>query len=157
MEFLADNHPRIVHFAVALLFLYPFLEVSDVLLKKEFLLKTAHLILSLGVLAALGGVLTGNQAHQVAMVWEDKGAIMPFKAINEHSFWANLTVWYFVALLVLRTFFVIKKKYIGYFRLIFVVLSLAGLLLVYQTGNRGGKLVYKYGVGTELKKLELEK
>jgi uncharacterized membrane protein len=156
MEFLAENHPRIVHFAVALLFLYPLLEVSGVLLKKDFLQKAAHLILLFGVLAAVGGVLTGNQAHEVAMAWEDKGAMIPFKAINEHSFWANFTVWYFSALLVIRTFFVIKKKFIGKFRLIFVILSLAGLYLVYQTGDHGGKLVYKYGVGTELKKQEME-
>jgi uncharacterized membrane protein len=157
MEFLAGNHPRIVHFAIALLFLYPFLELIGVIFKRDFFSKAAHLILFFGVLAALGGVLTGNQAHEVAMQWEDKGAMMPFKAINEHSWWANFTLWYFAGLLAIRTFFVIKKKFIGYFRYIFAVLALAGVFLVYETGDHGGKLVYKYGVGTELKKMELEK
>jgi uncharacterized membrane protein len=156
MEFLAENHPRIVHFAIALLFLYPFLEFIGVIFKREFFSKAAHLILAFGVLAALGAVLTGNQAHEVAMAWEEKGAIMPFKAINEHSSWANITLWYFAALLVLRTFFVIKKKFIGYFQYIFVVLAFVGVYLVFETGDHGGKLVYKHGVGTELKKMEME-
>ncbi|MFO7446820.1 MAG: DUF2231 domain-containing protein [Ignavibacteriaceae bacterium] len=156
MEFLAENHPRIVHFAVALLFIYPLLELIGVLFKRDFFSKAAYLLLSFGVLAALGAVLTGEQAHEVAMIWEEKGAIMPFKAINEHRDWANITLWYFAGVLVLRTFFVIRKKFIGYIRYIFVVLALIGVYFVFETGDHGGQLVYKHGVGTELKKLEFE-
>lgn len=156
MEFLAENHPRVVHFAIALLFVYPFLELAGVVFKREFFSKAAHLILFLGVLGALAAVLTGNQAFEVAMDWEDKGAIMPFKAINEHIDWATTTVWYFGVLLVIRTFLVLKKKFSGVIQYAVIVIALAGTYLIYQTGEHGGALVYKHGVGTDLKKMELE-
>ncbi|SRR5690606_6621764 len=156
MEFLAEFHPRVVHFAIALLFVYPFLELAGAVSKRDFFSKTAHLILFLGVLGALAAVLTGNQAFAVASQWEEQGAIIPFKAINEHIDWATITAWYFGILLVIRTFLVLKKKFTGVIKFAVVVLALAGAYFVYETGDHGGALVYKHGVGTELKKMEIE-
>jgi uncharacterized membrane protein len=59
-------------------------------------------------------------------------------------------LWYFSALLVLRTIFTLRKKFSGKIKLIIVLLALIGGLLVYQTGELGGNLVYKYGIGTKL-------
>jgi uncharacterized membrane protein len=156
MEFLAEFHPRIVHFPIALLLLYVLLEIIGVVFKKDFFSKSAHLVLFLGVLAAIAAVLTGNQAENVASSWEEKGAIIQFGQISEHENYANITLWYFAALLVLRTFITIKKKFTGYFTYIFAVLAIIGAYFVYETGDHGGNLVYKYGIGTELKKAEIE-
>jgi uncharacterized membrane protein len=155
MEFLADNHPRVIHFAIAFISIYPLFELLALLFKKEYLDKAAHLILFIAVLSAVGAVLTGNQAEEVASLWEEHGAIIPFGEINEHSEYANITLWFFTAILLLRTLFVIRKKYSGAFRYIIVVLAFVGLYFVYETAEHGGNLVYKHGVGTELIKPEI--
>jgi uncharacterized membrane protein len=156
MELLAQFHPKVVHFAIALLSTYVLLEAIGVLFKKDFFLKAAHLILLLGVLGAVAAVLTGNQAEEVAELWEEKGAIIPFGSINEHKDYANITLWYFAVLLVIRTVLVLKKKFTGYFKYAILVLAIVGAYFVYETGEHGGELVYKHGVGTELKKMEIE-
>jgi uncharacterized membrane protein len=154
MEFLAENHPRVVHFAVAFLTAYPFFELLALIFRKEYLEKSAHIILFIAVLSALGAVLTGNQAEVVAHEWEEMGAIIPFNTIHEHSDYANLTLWYFTAILLFRTLLVIKKKFYGWIRYLVILLAFVGMYFIYQTGEYGGRLVYKYGVGTELKKQE---
>jgi uncharacterized membrane protein len=156
MEFLADNHPRVIHFAIAFLFVYPLFELMALVFKKEYLDKSAHLILFIAVLSAIGAVLTGNQAEKVAFLWEEQGAIIPFGLLNEHREYANITLWYFTALLLFRTLLVTQKKFSSTFRYVIVILAFIGTYFVYQTGEYGGELVYKHGVGTELKKQEIE-
>jgi len=157
MEFLAQLHPKIVHFPVALLSVYVLLELIGVIFRKDFFSKTAHLILFLGVLAALAAVLTGNQAEDVAHQWAKLGANINLDAIETHSTYANISLWYFAALLVLRTFLVIKKKFNGSVKYFIAVLSIVGFFFIFQTGLYGGKLVYDYGIGTQLKKTEIKK
>jgi len=156
MEFLAGLHPKLVHFPIVLLLCYVVLEVIAAFSKKEVFSKAAHITLFLGVVMTLLAVLTGHQAEEVASKWDDAGAIIPFKAIGEHEDFANLTLWYFVALLVIRTVLVLKKKFTTNIKYIFVVLALVGTYFVYQVGEHGGKLVYKYGVGTDLKNPEIK-
>jgi len=149
-------HPRFVHFPIALLSTYVLFEIIGVVFKKEFFSKAAHLILFLGVLGALAAVLTGNRAEEVAeKLFDEKDIIMPFGSISDHENWATITIWYFAGVLVLRTFFVLKKSFKGIFQYIFIVFAIVGMYFVYQTGEHGAKLVYglkeKGGVGTELK------
>ena len=72
MEFLAGLHPQIVHFPIALLILYSIFEILGILLKKDFLQKSAYLLLGLGVLVSVAAVLTGNQAGASAELISDK-------------------------------------------------------------------------------------
>lgn len=157
MDFLAQLHPKIVHFSIALLSLYVFLEVIGILLKKDFFSKAAHLILFFGVISALIAVLTGNQAEDVAHAWSKLGANINLGAIETHSNYANITLWYFTGLLILRTFLIIKKKFISTIKYLIAVLAIIGFFFIYQTGHYGGKLVYEYGIGTQLKKMEIKK
>ncbi len=155
MEFLAQIHPEAVHFPIAFLLAYVLFEILGIILKKEFLSKTAHLFLLLGVLGLIAAVLTGNQAKDIAHKLSKKGESISFKAINEHEDYANITLWFFAALLVLRTMAVIKKRFLGIIKYSFVILSLIGAFLVYETAGHGGTLVYKHGIGTDLKKMEI--
>ncbi len=157
MDFLAGLHPKIVHFPIALLSAYTLFEILGIVLKNEFLSKVAHLFLFLGVLGTLAAVLTGNQAEEVAEALKKQGVVIQLQAISEHSDYANYTVWFFSTLLVYRTFLVLKKKFQGTIKYLFIVLALAGFFLVFETGEHGGKLVYKYGIGTDLKKMEITK
>lgn len=150
MEFLAGLHPRLVHFPVTLFILYFFLESFGILLKKEYLTKTAYIILITGVVTALGAVLTGNQAQDVAkqILKSNYGNVSPF--IDLHEEFATITLWYFFTILVLRTYLMLKKKFSGNLKYVFIPLSLFGCYLIYVTGVYGGNLVFKYGIGTHL-------
>ncbi len=154
MEIQSYLHPEIVHFPIALFIIYALLEIIGAVFKKDFFSKTAHLILFLGLLGAVAAVLTGNSAQQAAQELSKAGASVPLSAIGNHEDYANFTMWYFAGLLVLRTFVVLRKKFAGSITYLFVILSLVGVFLVYQTAMLGGKLVFKYGVGTELIKID---
>lgn len=157
MDFFAHLHPEIVHFPIAFFLIYALLELIGTVLRKEFFSKAAHLFLFLGVLGAVAAVFTGNSAESAAGLLAKKSVSIPKGAIGEHENYATLTMWYFTGLLVFRTMYVLKKKFAGKIKYIFVILSLAGALLVFKTGQLGGRLVYKYGVGTDLIKSEVKK
>jgi uncharacterized membrane protein len=145
MEFLAQFHPKIIHFPIAFLLVYLLLEIIGAIFKKDFFSKTAHLFLLFGVLGALAAVLTGNQAENAFEGWNKTTSAM----LEVHQTYANITLWFFTALLVLRTFLVLRKKFNNLFRYIFCVLAIAGNYFVYQTGERGGQMVFQHGVGTK--------
>lgn len=147
MEFLSDLHSQIVHFPIALLAVYSFLEILGILLKNIFLQKTAHLLLAIGVITAIAAVLTGNQAAELANI---KVSANLEVLIEEHETFATITLWYFFATLVLRTYLILKKKFNGVYKYLFIPIVLVGIYFLYQTGNHGGKLVYNYGIGTEV-------
>jgi uncharacterized membrane protein len=156
MEFFADLHPKVVHFPIAFLIIYAAFEAVGAIFKKDFFSKAAHLFLLLGVIGLVAALLTGERAEAMAEELEDLGALIPFRAINEHKDWANITIWYFTGLLIVRSVVVIKKKFIGAFQYIFVVLAFVGVFFIYETAEHGGILVYKYGVGTDLLKETIE-
>ena len=146
MEFLAELHPKVVHFPIALLITYVILELIGIVSRKEFYQKAAHLLLFLGVIGALFAVLTGNQAFTAYQYWNDSSS----ELFNDHQTFANLTVWYFTGMLVFRTYLVVKKKFSSSYRYIILALALFGCYLIYQTAEYGGDLIKKFGVGTEL-------
>jgi uncharacterized membrane protein len=152
MEFLAEFHPRVVHFPIALLLTYVLFEVLGAVTKRDFLLKSAHLILLLGVIAAFVAAQTGERAEMAFDYWNKEASAL----MEVHEQYANITVWYFTALLVIRTFLVFKKKFTNVFRYSFMVLALIGAYFVYQTGDHGGRMVYEHGIGTEYKKKVME-
>lgn len=152
MEFLAELHPKVIHFPIALLLTYVLLEFIGIIFKREFYQKTAHLLLLLGVIGSFFAVLTGNQAFTVYEYWNKQSSAL----FNNHQTFANLTVWYFTGILVLRTYLVVKKKFSTSFKYIMIALALFGGYLVYQTSEYGGELVNKFGIGTQLKINQLE-
>jgi len=154
METLADFHPMIVHFPIVLFILYFLFESSGIILDKEYLSKSALIILGIGVLAAVNGVLTGNQAAELIDVMNLHSQI-PEELIEEHEEWATITLWFYSFVLALRVYISSKNKFTGKLRYIFIALSLIGCYLIYETAEHGGKLVYKYGAGTELIKNEI--
>ncbi|HRI48485.1 MAG TPA: hypothetical protein PK559_15370 [Ignavibacteriaceae bacterium] len=152
MEFLAELHPKVVHFPIALLMTYTLFEIIGTLFKKEVFTKSAYFLLLLGVIGAIVAAQTGEQAESVFENWTSASGNL----LEEHEKYANITIWYFAILLVLRTLFVIyvdvKKKFIeksAVLKFVFVLLALLGCYFVYLTGEYGGKMVYDHGVGTK--------
>lgn len=149
MESLSQLHPWVVHYPIALFVIYALLETIGALFKKDFFSKSALLILFLGMLGAVAAVLTGNSAEAVVQHMNNIKVLVPIDAVSDHVDYANFTLWYFAGILVLRTFIVLNKKFFGGIQYIFVILSLIGVFLVFKTGEYGGRLVYKFGAGTE--------
>jgi len=145
-NFLAEIHPRVVHFPIALLTTYSILEIVGVLFKNEFISKTALLILCLAVATSLLAVLTGNQAANNFTFWTEKSSAL----LNDHQTFATFLLWFSAIVCGLRFYFIIKKKFYGIVQYIFLIFSLVILFLVYQTGTHGGDLVKRFGIGTEL-------
>jgi uncharacterized membrane protein len=138
MEFFASLHHKIIHFPIALLFIYPFLELMSLFIKKEFFSFTSLVILSLGVVASLFAVLTGNQAFN-----EIKNLSPEIKLLFEtHQSYANITVWFFTAILFTRIYLQLKKRYNGMLKIILVIVSFLGCYFIYQTGEYGGKTAH---------------
>lgn len=136
MEFLASIHPKVVHFPIAFLMFYPLMELCFLFTGKDFFSKAAMLFLTIGVVGSFFAVLSGNQAFEFVKNWNDEGK----KVFSEHQTFANLTVWYFSFLLVVRYFLFIKKKLNRTIISVIFILSLIGGYFVYQAGNYGGRL-----------------
>jgi uncharacterized membrane protein len=145
MEYLAQFHPKIIHFPIAFLLVYVLLELIGASFKKDFFSKTAHLFLLFGVLGAVAAVLTGNQAEDAFEGWNKTTHAI----LETHQTFANITLWYFTGLLVIRTFLVLKKKFNYTFKYLFIALAFIGAYFVYQTGEHGGQMVFQHGVGTQ--------
>lgn len=149
MEFLAQLHPRIIHFPIALFILYFLFETSGVLLKKEFLIKSALIVLILAIFFSVLSVLTGNQAYEIVKQRQTDAALYK-DLIEQHELFATITLWYFFFVMFLRIYFLVKRKFVGKLNYLFILLGLIGSILIFLTGSYGGDLVFKYGIGTKL-------
>ena len=145
-NFLAEIHPKVVHFPVALLTTYSILEIIGIVFNKEFITKSAFLVLCLGVVTSLFAVLTGNQAAANFVYWTDDSLAL----LNNHQSSATYLLWTSAIVCGLRIFAVIKKKFVGLIKYVFVILAIVILFIVFKTGSYGGDLVKKYGIGTDV-------
>lgn len=134
MEYLAEIHPKIVHFPIAFLMMYPIIELLFLLTKKEYYSKSALLFLIIGVIGSFFAVLSGNQAFEAL-----KNFTFTKELFYQHQFYANITVWYFTFVLAFRYFLFIKKKLNNKFITLMFLLALLGSYFVYQVGYYGGK------------------
>lgn len=145
INFLAEIHPRVVHFPIALFTTYSILEIIGIAVNKEFISKSAILVLCIGVVTAFFAVLTGNQAVADFKFWTSDSSLK----LSEHQTYATYLLWFTVLVCGLRIFVVAKKKFIGFTKYLFILFALLIIFLVYQTGQHGGDLVKKYGIGTD--------
>lgn len=145
-NFLAEIHPKVVHFPVALLTTYSILEIIGIVFNKEFITKSALLVLCLGVVTSLFAVLTGNQAAANFVYWTDDSLAL----LNNHQSSATYLLWTSAIVCSLRIFAVVKKKYVGLIKYVFAVFAIVILFIVFKTGSYGGDLVKKYGIGTDV-------
>lgn len=148
MEFLSSLHPVFVHFPIAVFLLYIIFEMLGIF--DDNFSKAALVLLLFGVLTGLAAVLTGNQAAEVLLKSSQIGKNIPKELIESHENYATLTLWFFFALAVLRIYLVVKKKFNKKMKIIILFLAILGYIFVFETGERGGKLVYDFGAGTRI-------
>lgn len=158
MEFLASLHPKMVHFAIALLSIYVLFEILYAIFKKDIFNQTAMYLLLFGILGAVASLLTGNQAyHYAEYLFDNYDVKIPLGLMEEHEEFAKITTFWFIGLLIIRFFLNIKNKLNGYLHILVLFFAIVGMYFIYETGEHGGKLVYEHGVGTKLIEKDIPK
>ena len=138
-----DIHPLIAHFPIVLLLIGVVCDAIGILNDRDFFIRAGFLLFSLGALSALPVALTGDSAAEVAQHIDDIAA-----DLDDHDTLGTVTAFLAVALVLIRTHFVLRKKFVGTVRYVYLVFSLVTAGLVCAAGYTGGHLVYHYGAGT---------
>ncbi len=149
MNFLADLHPMVVHFPIVLFIFYSIFQIISTFTENELISKFALICLSIGVISVIGAVLTGHQAEEFAIQKLGESAAAEMEALEAHETYATITAWFFVFVLALKIFWK-KNTSSNLKKIILFFLAVIGIILIYQTGDLGGTLVYKFGIGTKL-------
>ncbi len=142
-EWAPNLHPLIIHFPIVLLVVAVFTSFVEVILAKEWIYRSRISLYILGTLSALVTVLTGRQAAD--------SVSPPFSAeitMSKHSDMGHYTLYFFIAL-TLAQLLVLRygKSNKIVVKILLLIAGMGGLILLFQTGDLGAKLVYKYGVG----------
>ena len=87
---LASLHQKIIHFPIAFLAIYPFIELAGLIRKSEFIDKLSMVILSIGLFGLILALITGNSN---LALYENLSEV-EMKILNEHIFYANYTAWF---------------------------------------------------------------
>ena len=139
-------HPLLVHFPIALLYAAIAVDlVGCACWCNKPLRQAATLLYLLGAVGAIAAYLTGHAASQT--VWLP-GMAEP--VLKEHWDWAWRTVWFFPIVTVVRLVLLRPGKREPAVALVvaLALVGLVGIALLLETGDRGGRLVYQYRVGT---------
>jgi uncharacterized membrane protein len=152
MPTLAQIHPQVIHFAIALLFLGVAFRVVSLTGKLAFTKHAATVLLLLGTVATLVSVSSGEAAH--GPVERIPGAR---PVVVEHEEAAELTHDRFVAVAMLELIalaLAVSPKTAGKARWAHVASALIGIwgaTTLYRTAELGGEIVYKHAGGPGLR------
>lgn len=149
-EWAPNFHPMVVHFPLALLsvaFLFDLLTFFITQKLKPWVRYTTLSLYAVGALSAIGVYFTGQAAAD--------SVFMPAEAqtvLSSHADWALLTVWFYSLYTMSRLLAVwlINKIHHTKVHVVFFTLSLAGLFVLYQTGDHGAQMVFQHGVGVKI-------
>jgi uncharacterized membrane protein len=149
MPNLGSLHPQIVHFVVALLLVGVALRWLAFTGKVPFAGPAATTLLLLGTVAAVLAVSSGTDAHDVVERIPGVGA-----AVREHEDWGHTTRTVFLVVAGLEVVALVLARRPAWRRWALVLSGLVGLYgcyAVYETADRGGKLVYSFAGGPSLR------
>ena len=139
-------HPLIVHFPIGLLLAAVAIDIAGWMLRcNRWLRHMATFLYVAGTLMIFLTYVTGRAA--AATVWLPG---MAQAVVKEHWDWAFRTVWFFAAITTVRLMVLWPRQREPRRVLVtaFALAGLVGVLLLGETGDRGGRLVYQFGVGT---------
>ncbi|MBK7866220.1 MAG: hypothetical protein IPJ75_04045 [Ignavibacteriales bacterium] len=160
MEFLAGLHPKAVHYPLALLMIYPFLVLIYNFYKKEILAKAALLVIAGGLAGIVLALISGNSAFQLFVEQHSSHPKIEMVKglIDNHEDFATATTVLYSLVFILNFFYFVKyyikkdtdSKLIVALPRIILALAFISMYILYVTGERGGDLVFKYGIGTDI-------
>jgi uncharacterized membrane protein len=146
-DFLGPFHPQIVHIPVALLIFSAFFAIVGHAMDRDWLKKTAVLLLVVGFLGAFLAEQSGKPAHRVPE--HDQG--VPEEAIDEHQ---NAAAWVTRtaggALLVLAIATRLKGGVRTAATGLALLLQVMTAVAVGRTAYLGGRLTYEHGANVKV-------
>lgn len=142
-EWAPNVHPLIVHFPIALVIVAALADaLALVMRQRPYRVAAAALYAAAGV-GALAAFLTGNAAEESVML-----AGEAVGAVNAHAQWAVWTVWALGLYGLARLGAALWDRHNRLaLHAALAVLGLGAVFLVWQTAERGARLVFEYGVG----------
>ncbi len=154
MPLIAQIHPQVVHFVIALLFVGVIARVVTILplgalgKKLGFAGPMAALLIVLGTIASLVAVKSGDEAHGPPE--RVPGAR---NAVVEHEEWGERArnVFLVVAALELLAIALYAKPAAKWLKVGSAVVGLGGLFVLYEAAEHGGEVVYAYAGGVGIR------
>jgi len=135
-------HPFTAHFAVALPLFATLLSLIFLLTRKEYLSRSSTQAITIGAIAMVVALLTGNSAGPDAYpLLSDEGQAL----LKEHKAFGLYVVIAAVFAAALKNFACIKKNMIA--EVLSLLLLVAVSAMVLNQGKMGGELVYNNGAG----------
>ena len=142
---MAELHPPIVHFAIALTMVGVFFDLVGFVLNRDSLKKAGFWSLVVGVAALWAAMFSGEAAEEV--VEHFAKAVKAEELLERHETLGKLLPWLFTVVGGLRVYLYLKenrKLFVAY-----LIVGIVGVALVGLQGRLGGKMVYEYGVGVK--------
>ena len=140
-------HPLIVHFPIAWWIAALTVDVVALALPRAGWADTVATVLyPAGSFSAVVAYFSGRQAATAALI---PGMAHPI--VQQHANWALATSVTFAVVTLIRVWVRFHQpRPPRSVRTVLVGAALAGLVLLFQTGERGAQLVYEYGVGVSV-------
>ncbi len=140
-------HPALVHFPIVLILVGSAFSITALYWRKSTLLPWITAILFLaGAVGAVVAVQTGERDQE--FIGELAGAAE--QLLDEHEDWAKRTQLFAIVAAVFATGTALGARWPRWalaLSVLTVLASLGASYCVYETGHRGGKLVYQHAVG----------
>ena len=146
-EWAPNVHPIVVHFPIAWLTAALIVDLVSLVLPRAAWAETmAGILYPTGAVSAWVAYLSGRQAAGIVLT-----PGMAHTLVLEHWNWALATTVCFTGVAVVRLVFILLRKYPPFWaHAALSVAAVAGMLLLFQTGERGARLVFEYGVGVSI-------
>jgi uncharacterized membrane protein len=145
-----ELHAVVVHFAIGLVLVSVLFDILGVMLKKDSLKDAGLWTMVFGSAGVIVAVITGiAEAKELS----SEGAIPPeaIAYLKTHRNIGLLLMFLIPLLAGLRIFVYVKKQ--EFLHYVYVGISIIFALVIIYQGNLGGKLVYKFGLGTSITKI----
>lgn len=141
-------HPAVVHFPIVLILLGTLVAVAAAFTSRWHVRWIAAILLTLGTLGTVVATRSGEEDGEAV---ERVAAISPL--LEAHETWAERTQWISAATAALAIAAALSARWLLAHRALGAACALGALLAsycVYETGHRGGQLVYRHGAGINL-------
>lgn len=138
-------HPAVVHFVVALSFLALVFELVTWHPKVRQLSPVVPMLLVLAAVAAVAAVLSGEAAHDEAVIPQAAKALL-----EQHEELGEKVMVGLIVLAVVRLLLWRMERLAIWVRVVWLLVLFAAAAAVGYNGKLGGELVFQHGVGTQL-------
>ncbi|MGE5237139.1 MAG: DUF2231 domain-containing protein [Acidobacteriota bacterium] len=144
MGFLPDPlHPAIIHFPIVLALVAFLFEALARHPRGRSLESAAVVLVVLAALGAVAAVVTGNMAHDEAVIPAGARAIL-----EQHEELGEQAMWVLIVLATTRVILAWRRRFTGWLPWVYLLLAAVAAGMVSYNGRLGGEMVFDHGVGT---------